>query len=176
MKKGGLSFGEDDDGEEDWASVGATPAVTPGTMTPAMNDTDNEAASDTGEAARKKRLRPNASIGFAAKAMTKNALQKEAQLKDQLKREYVQMQEAVRVTEFALPFVFFNGKDSPGGVVRMKKGDPIWLFLERARKVGADLAAKGDMSKRDWARIGVDDLMLVRQDLIIPHVGAVHAP
>lgn len=52
----------------------------------------------------------------------------------------------------------------------MKKGEAIWVFLERARKVGADMAAKGDNSKRDWARISVDDLMCVRGDIIVPHV------
>lgn len=102
--------------------------------------------------------------------MTKTAMLREAQLKEQLRKEYVLLQEAIKETEFCLPFVYFAGKNTPGGVCRMKKGDAIWLFLERARKVGADMAAKGDNTKRDWARISVDDLMVVRGDLIIPHV------
>jgi len=118
----------------------------------------------------KKKLRPNAAVSNAPKAMTKSALLREGQMKEQLRREYVQIQEAVKATDFVLPFTFFDGKSSPGGMCRMKKGDRIWLFLERARKVGADMAGKGDRSKKDWARISVDDLMVVVGDLIIPHV------
>jgi protein FAM50 len=62
--------------------------------------------------------------------------------------------------------------------VKLKKGDHVWLFLDRCRKVGADLGVAGAQgngrvkrdSRREWARVGVDDLMLVRGDIIIPHV------
>jgi protein FAM50 len=40
--------------------------------------------------------------------------------------------------------------------------------LDKARKVGAELG--GDKSRRDWARVSVDDLMLVRGEVILPHV------
>jgi hypothetical protein len=53
----------------------------------------------------------------------------------------------------------------------VKKGDYVWLFLDRSRKVGADLGVGEKVnSRREWARIGVDDLLLVRGNLIIPHV------
>ena len=53
----------------------------------------------------------------------------------------------------------------------MKKGDFIWVFLDRSRKVGAELGVgEKANSNREWARVGVDDLMLVRGGLIIPHV------
>ena len=69
--------------------------------------------------------------------------------------------------------MFYDGTNIPGGVVRVKKGDYIWVFLDRSRKVGAELGVgeKGaSNSRREWARVGVDDLMLVRGSLIIPHV------
>ncbi|KKA17804.1 hypothetical protein T310_8249, partial [Rasamsonia emersonii CBS 393.64] len=55
--------------------------------------------------------------------------------------------------------------------------DPVWLFLDRCRKVGAELGVSGTQnggrvkkdSRREWARVGVDDLMLVRGEIIIPH-------
>ncbi|KAK4543595.1 hypothetical protein LTR36_005490 [Oleoguttula mirabilis] len=171
VRKGALSFGADDEEEQDSAtSLSATPARS---ATPAADGsvppTDSEEASDMSATVLKKRLKPHAAVANAPKAMTKSALARESQLKDQLRKEYSQIQEAVKATEFVLPFTFFDGKSSPGGTCRMKKGDHIWLFLERARKVGADMAGKGDRSKKDWARIGVDDLMLVRGDLIIPH-------
>jgi protein FAM50 len=76
-----------------------------------------------------------------------------------------------------IPFVFYDGTNIPGGKVKVKKGDHIWLFLDRCRKVGAELGVSGTgntggdkNARREWARVSVDDLMLVRGDLIIPHV------
>lgn len=153
MKKGILSFDDDKgDGEAD--------ATTNNTAT---ETSDSRSA----QPFKKRGLRPNATVVHQPKALTKSALLKEAQLKEALRKEYAQLQEAVKATEFVLPFVFYDGKNAPGGMCRMKKGDHIWLFLERARKVGADRA---DKTRRDWARISVDDLMLVKGDIIIPQV------
>jgi hypothetical protein len=118
----------------------------------------------------KRAFKPNAAVALQPKAQTKSALLREAQLKDALKKEYSQLQEAVKATEFLIPFVFYSGKNIPGGVCRMKKGDFVWLFLERARKVGAGLIGQGEHTRKDWARISVDDLMVVKGDIIIPHV------
>ena len=79
----------------------------------------------------------------------------------------------MKATEIVIPFVFYDGTNIPGGVCKVKKGDHVWLFLDRSRKVGAELGIGGGEktnSKREWARVGVDDLMLVRGELIIPHV------
>jgi len=156
VKKGILSF-NDDEGD---AETDTTDANTQRSNTPA--ETSN---SDSAQPFKKRGLRPNATVAHQPKALTKSALLKEAQMKEALRKEYIQLQEAVKATEFVLPFVFYDGKNAPGGMCRMKKGDRIWLFLERARKVGAD---KADKSRRDWARISVDDLMLVKGDIIIP--------
>lgn len=117
----------------------------------------------------KKRLAANSDVGFMAKSMTKSALLREAQTREQLRKEFLVMQEAVKQTEFLLPFVFYDGTNIPGGQCRMKKGDMVWLFLDRARKVGAEVGGS-DKARREWARVGVDDLMLVKGDIIIPHV------
>jgi hypothetical protein len=98
-----------------------------------------------------------------------SALLREAQTREQLRKEFLVMQEAVKQTEFLIPFVFYDGTNIPGGQCRMKKGDMVWLFLDRARKVGAEVGGS-DKARREWARVGVDDLMLVKGDIIIPHV------
>ncbi|UKZ80394.1 hypothetical protein TrVFT333_008153 [Trichoderma virens FT-333] len=112
----------------------------------------------------------NAAVGLAPKAVTKAALRKEAAEREALRREFVALQESVKATEIAIPFVFYDGANIPGGTVRMKKGDFIWVFLDKSRKVGAELGVGEQANaQRAWARVGVDDLMLVRGTVIIPH-------
>ena len=119
--------------------------------------------------------------------------------RESLRRDFLSMQEAVRATPILIPFVFYDGSSTPGGVCKIKKGEHIWLVLDRARKVGAKMgedsegkigdgngkeggqggalgaagkggSGKGKNSGRShWARIGVDDLLLVRGEVIIPH-------
>lgn len=117
-------------------------------------------------------LKANAAVAVVPKPATKSALRREAAEREALRREFLQLQEAVKATEIAIPFVFYDGANTPGGTVRMKKGDPVWLFLDKGRKVGAGLGV-GDQStpRKSWARVGVDDLLLVRDTVIIPHVG-----
>ncbi|EFX02397.1 xap5 domain containing protein [Grosmannia clavigera kw1407] len=106
------------------------------------------------------------------KSFTKQALRRQAAEREALRKEFLLLQTAVKATEVAIPFVFYEGADIPGGVVRVKKGDFVWLFLDRSRKVGARLGVgekKSSKARLHWARIGVDDLMLVRGNLILPH-------
>ncbi|KAI9770551.1 MAG: hypothetical protein M1840_003141 [Geoglossum simile] len=121
----------------------------------------------------KKRLGPNSAVPVAPKAMTKSALMREAQTREQLRKEFLALQELVKMTEILIPFVFYDGTNIPGGVCKVKKGDHTWLFLDKARKVGAELGVGGAgeraSSRREWARVGVDDLMMVRGEIIIPH-------
>ena len=114
--------------------------------------------------------------------MTKAALAAETAERDRLRKEFLELQEKVKNAEIAIPFVFYDGSNIPGGIVKVKKGDHIWLVLERARKVGAEQGVAGtgtsgtgmgsksrDDSRKQWARVGVDDLMCVRGEIIVPH-------
>ena len=137
-------------------------------------EVSNGAATPDDQDAPRKRLGANSSVTVAPKVMTKSALLREAQTREQLRKEYLVLQETVKATEFLIPFVFYDGTNIPGGVCKVKKGDHIWLFLDRSRKVGAELGVGGGGEKsntrREWARVSVDDLMLVRGEIIIPHV------
>ncbi|KAF1364660.1 hypothetical protein EJ07DRAFT_98337 [Lizonia empirigonia] len=162
--KGKLSFGVDED-EETESAISKAP--TPRENTPVdMSAVSSEAENTT---VKKKRLGANSSVGMKPRVMTKSALQREAQQADLARQDFLNMRESVKATEVAIPFVFYDGTNVPGGLCRIKKGDHIWLFLDKARKVGAELGVGGDNSRRNWARVSVDDLMLVRGEVILPH-------
>jgi protein FAM50 len=126
--------------------------------------------SDTEVKILKKKLGANSSIGIKPRVMTKSALAREAEQAELARKDFLAVREAVKATEIVIPFVFYDGTNVPGGRCRVKKGDHIWLYIDKARKVGAELGVGGDKSKRDWARVSVDDLMLVRGEVILPHV------
>ncbi|KAI0134898.1 XAP5-domain-containing protein [Daldinia grandis] len=127
-----------------------------------------EDGQESGE--KKLKFKANSSVSVVPRAVTKAALRREAAERETLRREFLMRQEAVKLTEIAIPFVFYDGTDIPGGVVRVKKGDFVWVFLDKSRKVGADLGVgEKANARREWARVGVDDLMMVRGNIIIPH-------
>lgn len=165
-----LSFGVEEDDQEGGDGTDApTPndsrsnSATPRSGTPVSSSNSNEGP--------RKKISVNASVAVAPKAFTKSALLREAQTRESLRKEFLLLQDAVKATEINIPFVFYDGTNIPGGICKVKKGDYIWVFLDRSRKVGADLGVgEKANSRREWARIGVDDLMMVRGSIILPHV------
>jgi hypothetical protein len=181
VKKIGLSFGDDDEEETEQGQGNGEAQeqrVKPKTTTSTTTGTQEDEDEDGGPTPSlvKKRLKPSSSVAVQAKAQTKSALAREASLKEAFRKQYLATNEAVRNTEFVLPFVFFEAKALSGGKVRLKKGDFLWLFLERARKIGIELGEIGEGPagvggrRREWARIGVDDLMVVVGEMMVPHV------
>ncbi|TDZ49719.1 FAM50 family protein [Colletotrichum trifolii] len=150
-----LSFGDDEEEDQD--------------SEPAKKSKDVK--NNDGEKAEKKsKVVANSSVAFVPKVLSKAALRREAAEREALRKEFLAIQEAVKSTEIAIPFVFYDGSNIPGGTVRVKKGDHIWVFLDKSRKVGAELGVgEKANARREWARVGVDDLMLVRGSIIIPH-------
>jgi len=182
VKKIGLSFGDDEEeeaiGQGQSNGEAKVPSVKP-KKTPSITTTTQDDGEEDGGSTPslvKKRLKPSSSVAVQAKAQTKSALAREAFLKEAFRKQYLATNEAVRNTEFVLPFVFFEAKVLAGGKVRLKKGDFLWLFLERARKIGIELGERGEGPagvggrRREWARIGVDDLMVVVGEMMVPHV------
>lgn len=166
-----LSFGSEEEDGEDEGGISSAQKVS------ATKD-DGKTAEDKSVPASPKKpktnLEANASVGVVPKALTKASMRHEAAERERLRREFIQLQDAVKMTEVAIPFVFYDGTNIPGGTVRLKKGDYVWVFLDKSRKVGAELSVGGDKltARKQWARVGVDDLMLVRGTMIIPHVSA----
>jgi protein FAM50 len=147
-----------DDGDEDAQDSDAQLSITPASR----SQTSSPAPPRT-------KITPNASISVIPKPQTKRSLLQESQARESLRKEFLQLQERVKASEIAIPFVFYDGSNIPG--------DFVWLFLDGSRKVGAGLGVggkdgEGAKARREWARVGVDDLMLVRGEIIIPHVSS----
>lgn len=168
-KKQGKSLLSFDDEDEDGEDLG------PAKVKPTEKKKQKEDGADKdgdGQEAKKSKFAANAAVTVVPKAMTKAALLKEAAERETLRKEFLIQREAVKAADIAIPFVFYDGSNIPGGIVRVKKGDFVWLFLDKSRKVGAERA--GSSARRAWARVGVDDLMMVRGTIIIPHVSLWH--
>jgi protein FAM50 len=104
------------------------------------------------------------------KAQTKVAKAAEELQRAALRREFLINLERLKRTPMLIPFVFYDGTAIPAGTCKILKGDAVWLFLEKARKMGARQDLGGATSSlKGWARVSVDDLVLVRGDVIIPH-------
>ncbi|KAI3330774.1 XAP5, circadian clock regulator-domain-containing protein [Ustulina deusta] len=154
-----LSFGSDEDEDDAGGDV----------TRPEEGQGGGESA-DKGTGNIKGKFKVNSSVAVVPRSLTKSALRREAAERDALRREFQQRQERVKATEIAIPFVFYDGSNIPGGTVRVKKGDFVWQFLDKSRKVGADLGVgERANARREWARVGVDDLIMVRGNVIIPH-------
>jgi protein FAM50 len=167
--KGKLSFALDEE-EEDGSSTSAAPTPRSLSRTPDVRSANEDGQDSDGVAIQRKKLGPRAGVQFVPRAKTKAAIIQDAQNREKIRKEYVTIQERVKNTEIMVPFVFYDGTNSVGGKCKLRKGDNIYHFLDKARKVGAELGVGGEKARREWARISVDDLMLVKGEIIIPHV------
>ncbi|EPS43374.1 hypothetical protein H072_2653 [Dactylellina haptotyla CBS 200.50] len=139
------------------SSRGNTPAVAMSTPPPenAAGESNDEGGQTYGNIPPKRKFNTNLP---APTVLTKASLRKEAEMRESLRKEFNKLQEQIRNEEISIPFVFYDGTNVPGGECKMKKGEAVWLFLERARR-----------TRGLWHRVSVDDLMFVRGEIIIPH-------
>ncbi|KAH8150637.1 uncharacterized protein LAJ45_05333 [Morchella importuna] len=151
--KGKLSFGGDEEGE--------TPEPE---SEERKNKSGDEAGGEVAAAGEVKKRKVNPKLRAPPpKVLTKNTLLREAQERETLRREFLALQEKIKNEEISIPFVFYDGTNvapPDGSGVQVKKGEMVWLFLERARRMSG---------RREWLRVSVDDLLLVRGEVIIPH-------
>ncbi|KAI5840782.1 XAP5, circadian clock regulator-domain-containing protein [Morchella snyderi] len=174
--KGKLSFGGEAEEEEEeqqqqqqQQEAAATPEPGEGAGDKkkggGSSSSGDEAAGDVMAAAgeaKKRKVNPKLRAP-PPKVLTKNTLLREAQERETLRREFLALQEKIKNEEISIPFVFYDGTNvapPDGSGVQVKKGEMVWLFLERARRMSG---------RREWLRVSVDDLLLVRGEVIIPH-------
>lgn len=87
--------------------------------------------------------------------------EEEKRLREELRQEWVKRQEKIKNEEIEITFSFWDGSGHRRSV-KMKKGNTIYQFLQKClellRKEFHELRA-----------IAADQLMYVKEDLIIPH-------
>ena len=165
INKGKLSFAPDDEEEEDsgaYTDVSNNNNLVPtNSVSPAPNSRSISTTPEPTAAPLKPKHNPLLPHP-PPKALTKSTLRREAQERELLRREFLALQERIKNEEIVIPFVFYDGTNiiPRERGVKVKKGEAVWLFLERARRMSG---------RREWLRVSVDDLLLVRGEVIIPH-------
>ncbi|KAH7912208.1 XAP5, circadian clock regulator-domain-containing protein [Hygrophoropsis aurantiaca] len=138
--KATLSFAMDDEGEgEAENSSGQTPEV------------------DSGEHPAKRskfRKNPNVDTSFLPDREREEAERKE---RERLRQEWIRKQEETKLEEIEVTYSYWDGSGHRKSVF-CKKGDSISSFLEKCRQQFPELRG-----------VSVDNLMYIKEDLIIPH-------
>ena len=166
---GKLSFAADD---EDGGGVNRAAAVTePKVQEPQASGsepTSDHSVGDGNGDEKGRHIGANKLAGFVPKVLTKSGLRREAEQREALREEFRKKQETVKNTPIVVPFVFFEGTNTVTGRVRLKKGDTVDVLLSGAQKI----VVKQDYKK--WVHLKLDDLMLVRGGIMIPHYLTIH--
>ncbi|KAK7467258.1 hypothetical protein VKT23_004315 [Stygiomarasmius scandens] len=140
--KATLSFAMDDEGEgED--GVNASGRSTP-------REDSEEPASKRG----KFRKNPNVDTSFLPDREREEAERKE---RERLRQEWLKKQEDMKQDDIEITYSYWDGSGHRKSVT-CKKGDSISTFLEKCRQQFPEIRG-----------VGVDNLMYVKEDLIIPH-------
>ncbi|KAF4078693.1 hypothetical protein AMELA_G00202030 [Ameiurus melas] len=87
--------------------------------------------------------------------------EEENRLREELRQEWERKQEKIKSEEIEITFSYWDGSGHRK-TVKMKKGNSIQQFLQRALEV-----LRKDFSELRSA--GVEQLMYIKEDLIIPH-------
>ncbi|KAF9500474.1 XAP5-domain-containing protein [Pleurotus eryngii] len=140
--KSTLSFAMDDEGQDD------------------AEDTNSSKGQDDSAPPSKKgkfRKNPNVDTSFLPDRDREEAERRE---RERLRQEWLRIQEETKQEEIEVVYSFWDGSGHRKSVT-CKKGDTISFFLEKCRQQFPELRG-----------VSVDNLMYVKEDLIIPHVSS----
>ncbi|KII88381.1 hypothetical protein PLICRDRAFT_175977 [Plicaturopsis crispa FD-325 SS-3] len=140
--KATLSFAMDDEEEnnDDSRASSSTPNPDAGAEPPAKRG--------------KFRKNPHVDTSFLPDRDREEAERKE---RERLRKEWLKRQEEIKLEEIEVTYSFWDGSGHRKSVM-CKKGDEISTFLEKCRQQFPELRG-----------VSVDNLMYVKEDLIIPH-------
>ncbi|KAK9452653.1 XAP5, circadian clock regulator-domain-containing protein [Dipodascopsis uninucleata] len=117
-------------------------------------ETENNEESDNAVVRKKRKVDQSVDTSFLK---TKEEEEWDRKQREELRKEFLKRQLQVKDETVNLRFVYFDGTSTPG-MVTIKKGDPVWAMLDRTRK-----------DRKEFHRGTVDDIMLVKDNIIIPH-------
>lgn len=89
---------------------------------------------------------------------------RERQEREELRRKWLKDQETLKNEDVEITYSYWDGAGHRR-VVKCKKGDDIAVFLEKCRQQFPELRGTS-----------VDNLMYIKEDLIIPHVRPASVP
>ncbi|TDL24824.1 XAP5-domain-containing protein [Rickenella mellea] len=128
-------------------------------------DDDEETADDSGTAtpkgeddanAQRKRFRKNPTVDTSF-LPDREREEAERRQREELRQEWLRKQEELKKEEIEITYSYWDGSGHRKSVV-CKKGDEIGTFLEKCRQQFPELRG-----------VSADNLMYVKEDLIIPH-------
>ncbi|XP_034393627.1 protein FAM50A isoform X2 [Cyclopterus lumpus] len=132
------------------------------------NDDDDEEEEEVDYCpARKKYLGKNPDVDTSF-LPDRDREEEENRLREELRQEWELKQEKIKSEEIEITFSYWDGSGHRK-TVKMKKGNTIQNFLQRALEV-----LRKDFSELRSA--GVEQLMYIKEDLIIPHNCALTSP
>ncbi|KZT11334.1 XAP5-domain-containing protein [Laetiporus sulphureus 93-53] len=132
------------------------------TLSFALEDEEGDGSSsqtetgDSGKRSKRAKLRknPNVDTSFLPDRDREEA---ERRQREELRQEWLKKQEELKQEDIEITYSYWDGSGHRKSVM-CKKGDSISTFLEKCRQQFPELRA-----------VSVDNLMYVKEDLIIPH-------
>uniref|UniRef100_A0A672I2V0 FAM50A/XAP5 C-terminal domain-containing protein n=1 Tax=Salarias fasciatus TaxID=181472 RepID=A0A672I2V0_SALFA len=124
---------------------------------------ENEEEEQDYSSVKKKRLGKNPFVDTSF-LPDRDREEEENRMREELRQEWELKQEKIKSEEIEITFSYWDGSGHRK-TVKMKKGNTIQNFLQKALEV-----LRKDFSELRSA--GVEQLMYIKEDLIIPHVSA----
>ncbi|KAF8503310.1 XAP5, circadian clock regulator-domain-containing protein [Russula emetica] len=140
--KATLSFALDDEGEGEGGADSTSGSATP------------NASADTENQRKKFRKNPAVDTSFLPDREREEA---ERRQREELRQQWLKRQEDMKKEEIEITYSYWDGSGHRKSVV-CKKGDDVATFLEKCRLQFPELRG-----------VNVDNLMYIKEDLIIPH-------
>jgi len=140
--KATLSFALDDEGEGEGGADSSSRSATP------------NASANTENQRKKFRKNPAVDTSFLPDREREEA---ERRQREELRQQWLKRQEDMKTEEIEITYSYWDGSGHRKSVV-CKKGDDVATFLEKCRLQFPELRG-----------VNVDNLMYIKEDLIIPH-------
>jgi protein FAM50 len=153
-RKSKLSFAFDGDGDD--TSEAATPSAYESSAKPSRSgsvlDTDEDST------AKRKRIKLGKDPSVNTSFLPDREREEQGRIENEIKRQaWLKRQEEIKAETVEIQFAYFDGLSHLGSVT-VKKGEPVFNFLDRAKQ---QFQAIRDVS--------ADKLMFGKDDIIIPH-------